>query len=219
MECVQSKFRLEGNRRGIVLLAMLLIIVVIGVLVWFDPFALFSSSDPDLPWNQERRIFKRDAEVPAPSAEQASLTKNLLFKADVMEGDAKRGKIGMSLRPNGRIKGGWGGEYEPRPNVHYQVMGCEFKGNIDPSKIYKDDYGEDRSQLYFITKGKFIILETNSETRRVRAVKGHIYVTGWLDPEYKATGDVIITSDKRSYKGFSWQAKGEEGLLIFDLFQ
>ena len=117
-----------------------------------------------------------------------------------------------------QTQGGWGGDYEPRPNVHWQVMGSEFTGNIDPSKIYKDNYGEDRSQLYFITKGKFIILETNSETRKVRSVKGHIYVTGWLDTEYNATGEIIITSDKKSYKTFSWQAEGKEGLTMFDLF-
>ena len=218
MESVHSKCRLEGNRSGIVLLAMLLIIVVIGVLVWFDPFALSGSSDPEMPWNQLDRIVKRGEDVPAPSAEQVSLTKNLWFKADAMEGDARRGKIEMFLWPNGRIKGGWSAEYEPRPNVHYQVMGDGFGGNIAPSKIYKDNYGEDRSQLYFITKGKFIILETNSETRKVRSVKGHIYVTGWLDTEYNATGEIIITSDKKSYKTFSWQAEGKEGLTMFDLF-
>ena len=49
MESVHSKCRLEGNRSGIILLAMLLIIVVIGVLVWFDPFALSGSSDPEMP--------------------------------------------------------------------------------------------------------------------------------------------------------------------------
>jgi len=218
MESVHSKCRLEGNRCGIVLLAMLLIIVVIGVLVWFDPFALSGSSDPEMPWNQLNRIVKRGEEVPAPSAEQASITRALVFEAEAKQESAKRGKISMALRADGRIKGGWGGDYEPRPNVHWQVMGSEFTGNIDPSKIYKDNYGEDRSQLYFITKGKFIILETNSETRKVRSVKGHIYVTGWLDTEYNATGEIIITSDKKSYKTFSWQAEGKEGLTMFDLF-
>ena len=206
------------NRRGAVLLLMVLVIVVIGVLLWFDPFALSGSSDPEMPWNQLNRIVERGEDVPAPSAEQASITKTLRFKADVMQEDAKRGKIEMTLSRDGRIKGGWSAEYDPRPNVNFQVMSDGFEGNIDPSKIYKDDYGKDRSQLYFITKGKFIILETNSETRLVRSVKGYIYVTGWLDPEYNATGKIIITSDKKSYETFSWQAEGEEGLTMFDLF-
>jgi hypothetical protein len=52
----------------------------------------------------------------------------------------------------------------------------------------------------------------------VRGVKGYIYVTGWLDPEYNATGKIIITSDKESYETFSWQAEGEEGVTMFDFF-
>ena len=209
----------RGNRCGIVLLFMLLIIVIIGGFIWFDPAGLFSSSDPEMPWNQVNRIVNPGEEVPAPSAEQASITKTLLFKADTKQEDAKRGTITMVIRPDGRIEGGWAAEYDSRPNVTYQVMSDGFKGNIDPSKIYKDDYGEDRSRLYFITKGKFIILETDSKTNRTRSVKGHIYVTGWLDPEYNATGEIIITSDKRSYKTFSWQAEGKEGATIFDLFK
>jgi hypothetical protein len=99
---------------------MVLVIVVIGVLLWFDPFALSGNSDPEMPWNQLNRIVDRGEEVPTPSAEQASI-KSLRFKADVMQEDAKRGKIEMALSRNGRIKGGWSAEYEPRPNVHFRL--------------------------------------------------------------------------------------------------
>lgn len=219
MESVYLELQPKGNRSGAVLLFMVLIIVVIGVLVWFDPAALFSRSGPDLPWNQEYRLFKAGEEVPTPSGEQASITRALLFEAEAKQEDAKRGKISILIRPDGRIEGGWGGEYRPKLQVTWEIMGSQFKGNIDPSKIYCDSDGKDPTKLYFIAKGKFLILETNSENNRVRNVKGHIYVTGWLDTEYNATGEIRITSDKRSFETFSWRAKGLEQKIIFDFFK
>lgn len=210
----------QTNRPGAVLLLMLLIIVVIGALVWLDPSALFNRPDPNLPWNEEFRLLKPDQEVQHPSEQQPEITGTLCFRADAAQHGEARGGISLFILPNGRIKGGWGGEYKPYPEITWEVMGAQFKGNIDPSKIYIDAEGEDPTKLYFITKGRFIILETNSKTGKVRSVKGHIYTTGWLDIEYNATGEITITSDKKSFETFSWQRKGVEQKKIFlDFFE
>jgi len=219
MKSVNFQKFYRKNTSGAVLLIMVLLIVVLGVLFWFDPFILFSEKDPNLPWNQMDRIVKRSEKVPAPSKDQPSITKPLEFKADAKIGDEKRGKIVMVLGTDGRIEGGWTGEFYPRSNVHYQLMGCEFEGNIDPSKIYEDQTGQDTSKLSFITKGWFIILETDYDTGKVRKVQGYIYLTGWLDNEYNAQADVTVTSDKKSYKTFSWRAKGQDASDALDFFK
>jgi len=198
---------------------VLLLIIVIGGLIWLDPTALLRRGDPNLPWNEEFRLVKADEEVAAPSEEQPQITGNLLFQAWAMQEDSRRGKIGMVIRRDGRIEGAWAGEYHPQPNVDYTIMGCKLKGNIDPSKIYSDETGEDPSQLYFITRGKFIILAVNTETSETGKVAGRLYVTGWLDTEYNATGKVTMTSDKRSFEMFSWQAEGSEERGMFDFLQ
>lgn len=207
------------NRPGYALLVMILLIVVICTLVWLDPTALFRQPDPNLPWNQEYRLVKGDQEVAAPSEEQPQITRTLRFEAPVMKEDARRGKIGIAIGRSGRIEGNWGGEFYPDPNVNHTLMGCTFRGNIDPSNIYEDEQGRDRSKLYFITKGKFIILSTNRGTGKVKKVAGYIYLTGWLDTENNATADVTITQDKRSYQRLSWKAKGKEAGVMFDLLK
>ena len=219
MNSVHLELLLQGNHRGVVLLLMLLIIVVIGTLAWFDPFALFSNQDPQLPWNQEFRIVRASEEVQTPSEEQLSITRPLVIQANVSLQRQRRGKIAMVIQPDGRIEGKWTGEYKPSPKVDHVVMSAPFKGNIDPSKIYSDEYGENRSLLYFITKGKSIILETNSKTIRSRSVNGLIYLTGWLNPEYNATGEITLTLNKKSCKVFSWQAKATEQKSIFDFLK
>ncbi len=219
MESIPLERRARGNRSGAVLLFMVLIVVLAGVLLAYDPFAFFGSRGGDLPWNQLERIVMRGEPVPAPSAEQPSITRMLGFSTDAMLEDEGRGKMGMVIRPDGRIEGNWAAEYEPKPGINYQVVKSRFRGNIDPSRIYKGEFGKDPSRLYFITQGKLMIMETNSETQVMRMVKGHIYVRGWLDTEYNATGEIIITSDRKSYKSFSWEAKGKERRSIFELLK
>lgn len=217
MESIPLERWARGNRSGAVLLFMVLIVVLAGILLVYDPFAFFGSRGRDLPWNQLDRIVMHGKPVPAPSAEQPSITRMLVFSADAMLEDEGRGIIEMVIRPDGRIEGNWGAEYEPKPGIHYQVVKSRFRGNIDPSRIYKDKFGKDPSLLYFITQGKLMIMETNSGTQVIRMAKGHIYVRGWLDSEYNATGEIIITSDRKSYKSFSWEAKGRRS--IFELLK
>jgi hypothetical protein len=196
---------------------MILLIVVICTLVWLDPTALFRRPDPNLPWNQEFRLVEGREQVRAPSGEQPQLTKSLKFEAPAMKEGSKRGNIRMSIRRSGRIAGMWTGEFYPEPNVNHALLGCTFEGNIDPSNVYQDEGGPDPSKLYFITRGKFIILSNNRVTGKTKKVAGHIYLTGWLDCEHNATADVIITQNKKSYQRLSWKAKGQEGLGLPDL--
>jgi hypothetical protein len=207
------------NRPGYALLLMILLIVVIVVLVWLDPTALFRRPDPGLPWNQESRLVKAGERVPPPSQEQPQITRVLSFEAPVMKEDARRGTIRMGIRRSGRIQGTWTGEFYPDPNVNYALMGCTFEGNIDPSKVYGDQAGRDPSKLYFITRGKFIILSNNRATGKTKKVAGYIYLTGWLDSEHYAIADVTVTQNKKSYQKLSWKAKGKEATVIFDLFK
>jgi hypothetical protein len=86
------------------------------------------------------------------------------------------------------------------------MMG-DFKGNTDPSKIYSDEEGEDRSLLFVICKGKFLILESNMDTGKVRKVTGYIYVVGWIAPDLSAFGRIHLTSDKKTQQIFDWEGK------------
>lgn len=207
---------LHTKRNGVALLIMVLLIVVFCTIIWLDPMALIKGSDGDMPWNEEYRLVRPGEEIRPPKEEQPEIFDNLLFTAETMQNDEKVGTVRIYVLTDGRIRGGWVGAYRPKPEIMWEVVMADFKGNIDPSKIYSDENGKDKSKLYFIARGNFLILETNSDSGIVRNLKGKIYVTGWLDQEYMASGNVVITSDKKSYESYSWRGMGEKPLFLPD---
>ena len=65
--------------------------------------------------------------------------------------------------------------------------------------------------------GRFLIMETNWQTSVVRKGSGKLYVTGWLDGEYKAVGKVTITSDKENCVEYVWQGEGKKTSVVPEL--
>ncbi len=60
-----------------------------------------------------------------------------------------------------------------------------------------------------------MIVETD-EKKNVRKVVGDIYVTGWIDSRYKVTGELLITSSKRTFEKYLWQGKLSPKKTYFD---
>jgi hypothetical protein len=211
-----KRLRVLGGteRRGAVLLIMLLLIVVFGALIWLDPMSLIHGSGTGMPWNEERRLVPPGEKVKQPNEGQPKILDNLVFEGPIVEADEVKGGVGLFILTDGRIKGVWGGTYKPEPDIIWEVQGAKFKGNIDPTKIYSDESGKDPSKLYFIAKGGFLILETNSKTDMIKTASGSIYVTGWLDNDYKAVGKVTITSNKKTYWEYYWQSKGKKTAMV-----
>jgi hypothetical protein len=216
MQAAKLKPALGASRNGYVLILMVLIVFLVGAIIWLDPMKLIRSSTTGMPWDEEKRIVRPEAEVKQPNEGQPKILESLVFKGPIVEDNEVKGGVELYISTDGRITGVWGGTYKPEPDITWEVAGSRFKGNIDPSKIYSDANGEDRKRLYFITKGKSLILETNSKTDRVRTATGAIYVTGWLDNDYNAVGKITITSDKKTYWEYPWEARAEKALMIPD---
>lgn len=208
----------DAHRSGAALILMVLLIVVFGALLWLgiDPMtAFFRDSSAGMPWEDEFRLVRTGEEVAPPGEGQPEILDNLVFRGSIRTRNDD-GLITLYLLTDGRIKGNWGGKFRPKPNIMWEVVAADFKGNIDPSKTYIDENGEDPTKLYLIAKGGFLILETNSETDMIRKATGNIYITGWLDDEYKAVGKLFVTSDKKNYWEYDWQSAAEEALMIPD---
>lgn len=206
----------HSDRRGYILILMVLIVCIIGAFIWLDPMALIHGSGSGKPWNEEFRIVPPGEEVKQPKDRQPKILDNLVFDGQIVEANEVKGGVGLFILTDGRIKGVWAGKYNPEPDITWEVTGSRFKGNIDPTKVYSDKDGEDPSRLYFIAKGGFLILETNSKTDKIKTATGTIYVTGWLDNEYNAVGKVTITSDKKTYWEYYWQSKGMKTKMVPD---
>jgi len=204
------------------LLLGLLIVVAIGMYIYYlnmhGPVLEIGEGKSDIypPWRQWHKMqvrLHREA-LGKPGAEQPQLAKPLEIEAEPMQDGENRGEIGMIIFADGTVQGGWSGEFRVNRDVEFQVMSCEFEGSIDPEQVYSDEDGQDPSRLFFITKGHFMILESNNDTGRVRSLTGEAYVRGWLDLENWASGEIIITSDKRSFHRYIWQGQAVEAEAV-----
>lgn len=217
MWTMKSRGRSHSERSGAALIIMVLIVVLIGALIWLDPMALMKSESTGMPWDEDHRLVRPDEQVEQPNVEQPEILEDLGFEGVIKEDLSPNiGGVNFYILTDGRVKGTWSGKYEPELNITWEVQGSRFKGNIDPSKIYSDENGEDLSKLYFIAKGHFLILETNSVTDKIKTATGAIYLTGWLDNDYVAVGKVTITSDKKTFWEYYWQAKGKKASYVPD---
>jgi hypothetical protein len=210
MQIMKLKGVRGTERRGYILILMVLIVCIIGAFIWLDPMVLMPGSGSGMPWNEERRIVRSGATVKQPKEGQPKILDNLGFDGRIMEDKEVKGGVGLFILTDGRIKGIWEGKYNPESNITWEVVGSRFKGNIDPTKIYSDKDGEDPNKLYFIAKGESLIMVTDSKTDKIKTATGLIYVTGWLDNEYNAVGKITITSDKKTYWEYYWQSNGEK---------
>lgn len=205
-----------SERRGYILILMVLIVFIIGALIWLDPTALFHGSGSGMPWNEEHRLVPASEKVKQPNERQPVISDNLGFAGAIAENGEVKGGVSMFISTDGRIKGVWGGKYNPEPDITWEVVESRFKGNIDPTKVYSDKDGEDPKKLYFIAKGDSLILVTNSKTDKIKTANGAIYVTGWLDNKYNASGIVTITSNKKDYWEYYWESEGVKVLAVPD---
>jgi hypothetical protein len=209
-----------GNRRGYIGLLMLLIVVVVGMLIYYmsmggriedEPTAEQLANPDEYPWVEEHRLRKEGTEAEyAPSGEQARISEPIQIVAEVKDGQYRRGDIHILIRADGLADGAWTADYGTvSPRIDYTVMQGNFKGNIDPSKIYRDAAGEDASKLFLICRGTFLILESNMESGKVRKVTGYIYVVGWIERDLSAFGRIHLTSDKQAQEILEWEGKAE----------
>jgi hypothetical protein len=171
------------------------------------PSSLFSNSDPSLPWNEQGRILPQGRRPQFHlSEDQPRLTNIFRYKTEVELDGQPQGEIIFLIYPDGTVKGIWNGEYNRADDTHCLIMAASFAGNIDPTRKYIENGVKDPSKLYFITAGAYNLFETTLSTKQQRNVSGFVYVRGWLDPNYAAVGELIITQNKKTFKTFSWTA-------------
>ena len=209
----------RAERPGYALLLGLLITVVLGMILYYmrmhGPVYQIGKgkSDIEVPWRQWHKIQVRLRKGPLgpPTAEQPQVSKALQVAAKPRDDTQQRGQIALFILPDGTVQGQWSGQFFVEKKVDFQVMGCRFKGLVDPEQVYSDERGEDPSKLFFIAKGHFVILETNDNSGKVRSLGGDIYVRGWLGLDNVVEGEIILTADEKNFYYYTWKGKAEQG--------
>lgn len=209
--------RIAEKKRGYALLLSLLLVVVIGMIVYFKwmygPVYQIGKGQSGInpPWRQWEKLRIRIEQEPVgkPKPEQNQILKPLLLETKCKLDGKELGELQLLINSNGKIEGGWAGSFYIDKDVDFQIMVCSFEGTIDPQEIYSDIKGEDNSKLFYIAKGPFSILETNNKTGIVRNLMGSVYVRGWLAKDNSVSGELIITSDDKNFYLFDWQGKAK----------
>ena len=210
-----SKRLSSKNRRGSTTVAFIVVVVII-VIVYFIKsnvnFGLPICEDPAsshevLPWQEAERLVSLgetpNSEV---SAEQPAIDKMIVISATVKQSNTI-GDFNFIIGSRGTITGGWVADYNKgdKPRMNY-VMNAQFKGNIDPDNIYFDENGEDPSKLFMIAKGEISILASNFDTESVRHGMQDIWVSGWIDKDLKAEGEMVLITGRKTYQVFNWKS-------------
>ena len=206
-----------GRNGGAIILAAMIVIAILLILYYMQLSTFFNTSAPGLsrrdfrekPWHVEDRILGKETIIEMPKPPKPEIDKAFTLKPFVSREDEKRGTMTLNFSDNGEVKGSWKCSYSHK-DTHY-TYDATFAGNIDVDIMYADNEGkEDKSQLYFITKGSYTKSTYNESTGNSTTENGIVYVTGYLKPDYTASGLLTITTDKEWAADYKWQSAGRD---------
>lgn len=216
MQSEKNNRMLRSHRSGFVLL-LFLIIIAIGIIIYFVGFDTTSGSLPAsenpasshevMPWEHEESLLT-SGEVPnaRPYEDQPSIENGIYIEATVEQSNTIRDFI-VRINPDGTVQGRWNADYNKgnNPRMNY-VMSAEFEGNIDPTVIFFDENGDDPTKLFMIAKGDIHILATNFDNGKVQHSLQDIWISGWVDKDKKAKGRMLLITGRQTYQTFNWKA-------------
>lgn len=203
------------NRRGNVVVLVILIIAVVGG-VWFvnhlkkESFPSaenVTSSDDKFPWEEHARIVDPETVNADVGKDMVDISNGFEFKITV-EDTRNPDQMTLKLNPDGTLAGGWSADFNRKSNgknMNYD-MKSSFKGNIDPTCIYFDASGEDYSKLFVAARGKVTIVAIDNETNKSGMAGRDIFVSGWIDKDGKAKGNLGMFLDDGEYEIFKWHS-------------
>jgi hypothetical protein len=204
------------NRSGSAIVTILIIAVIVAIAyavgkpLFFPPRPPSenpSSSHEVFPWEKEDRLLQKGVERQfTVSKKQPSIEDGLFLQCSVKQ-TGKVGDLTIDISPDGLVEGGWSADYyksKGKVQMNFIVNGT-FKGNIDPSNVFFDENGEDPSKLFFICKGQvgIVALELSGKTGGMVGQK--MYVTGWINPDNTAKGELYLLPDRKTHKIYNWK--------------
>jgi len=218
MNTVPPKSSPQTNRAGSTIVLIIVIIVAVLVAVNLlnkakDPLSSLpktknpTCSEDIHPWEEESRLLQQGQQLAdSLSPDQPVIKETIFLQASVKEAANSTG-LKFAIEPDGTVAGGYYADYnksKDKIEMNY-VMNAGFEGNFDPSNIYFDEAGEDTSKLFFLAKGQMSILAHNFTADTVGHSTQNIYVTGWINPDYTATGRLVLMTGRKTFQTFHWK--------------
>ncbi len=213
MRPIHRKLKADPSRRGSAILIVLVAVVILMMLYFIDIQAIFGPNLKDRsgkptarPWLQEDRLVGPDKLIKMPKPPKPTIDEDFTITASVSTDNSDRGKAAFEFNTAGEVAGNWHCEYSN--NDRDYRFDADFMGNIDVTQTFSDDSGSDGSLLYFITKGSYTHQIYNNQASRTTEETGIIYVIGWMEDDYTASGKIVITDKEHSFSvSFNWQTE------------
>jgi hypothetical protein len=203
-------FKKMEQKNGYALLVILIAIAIIAILYMIDLTAMFGPTEridvyAERPWFEEKRLLDADKFPVKQTGKKGKVVikDKTTLSGTVQRKGENRGDIEITIDPNGKAYGHWNCAYQ-YPDSNYTI-GAEFAGNIDPTKIYEDKTGKNKQLLYFITKGKYQQIKTDTATGNQWPSGETIYVVGWIQKDNFAKGKLFLMTADGGNAEYDWQ--------------
>ncbi|PKL45384.1 MAG: hypothetical protein CVV39_08025 [Planctomycetes bacterium HGW-Planctomycetes-1] len=204
----------KSKNRGFALIAITIAVLIIVMLYMINLTSMFGPIDKnrayeERPWFEEQRLIGKEAFPIVQTGKKGKVVikDSTILKGIVQRKEENRGELEIVIEPNGLATGHWQCAYEYTDSSY--TISAQFKGNIDPTKIYQNENEKNPQLLYLIAKGKYEQIRTDKKTFNQWPTKQTIYVVGWLDKDYSAKGKLFLMADndEESYGNaeYDWQ--------------
>lgn len=191
---------------------MLLIVIAIGIMIYYMDI-MWMGGDGQMFRNQqvqdENQPWKNESLIKGPNQSITMVPKNsntpiisssLVLSGPVSMKDQERGKINFTINPDGIIRGNWQCRYS-YTHAAYEIT-ADFTGNTDPTQ----NASGDASKMLLVAKGTFTQKTTNLDSGEITQSKGTVYVNGWLSHDFKLSGTLSTTTDKKWHADYEFLA-------------
>lgn len=201
------KNRNRARSKGSALLWVVLIVIIVVGTVWIGQtfFGWGSPGDPeDCPWLEEDRIVSPGGKVTLPVPPKTELKKWSNFRVDPLYDGVPRGTLEVTISDEGFVFASWKADY--KDGDMQLTFHAGFEGNVDVTKTFTDESGsEDPSQLYLFAKGTYTKQTYNTRTTRGGAAGGKAHLTGWLGPDGRGKGKIVLSFDEKVTHFLTWE--------------
>ncbi|MGA2914455.1 MAG: hypothetical protein ABSE89_00300 [Sedimentisphaerales bacterium] len=215
---MDDEMRIKRNHKnaGYILLLLLLIFVLIGMWFVIKPRKVKEEFVQDInnpPWQQWEKIQKQLTQggLGTPDPQQPQITEVMMLKTELFENKRGRGTIVLRFNPDLSIEGTWLDKFyiDPNKSREFELSDCSIKGFLIPDETYADiEKTNEPNNVYFLAKGRFLLVDYNYETNKTDKIEGYIYISGWLLPDWTIRdGQAIMTSDTERLRMFYFKAK------------
>ena len=187
--------------------ALVLIVIIALFAVGAVMFLNATTRDPvgpvqECPWVECDRLTADPTAIHLPQSPQISLDKEIHFTVTLSSNDNQpRGRLEILITPDGQVETVWQAKY--KDGELSKEFTATALGNVDAERIYSDDGTGDESELFFLTKGTFLLQAFKHGN--ARAGGGEAYVVGWLGADGSAHGTLVLASDKKNTTRYAWE--------------